>query len=51
MSYEKVFEIIKMGYLERINIIDYVAKARETCNSRHRLRVNGEKMELKEGII
>lgn len=46
MSYEKVFEIIKMGYLERINVIDYVAKARETSNSRHRLRANGE---LKEG--
>lgn len=43
MSYEKVFEIIKMGYLERINVIDYVAKARETSNSRHRLRVNGKK--------
>lgn len=43
MSYEKVFEIIKMGYLERINVIDYVAKAREISNSRHRLRVNGKK--------
>lgn len=44
MSCEKVFEIIKMGYLERINVIDYVAKARETSNSRHRLRANGRRV-------
>lgn len=32
MSCEEVFEIIKMGYLERVNVIDYVAKVRETSN-------------------
>lgn len=42
MPYEKEFEIIKMAYLERVNVIHYVAKARETSNSLQRLRVNGE---------
>lgn len=51
MSYEKVFEIIKRGYLERINVIDYVAKARETSNSGHRLRVNGERRAKRRNFL
>lgn len=43
MAYEKVFEIIKMGYLERVNVIDYVGNARETSNSLQIVRVNRKK--------
>lgn len=43
MFCEKVFEIIKMEYLERINVIDYVTKTRETSNLLPRLRVKDKK--------
>lgn len=44
----KAFEIIKMGYFERVNVIDYVAKACERSNSLKTLRVNGKNRSYKK---